>query len=269
MAENKWCKTWASAQPFYDRDMFQTIYNILVQWSNIQNEYWDRNFKLEKERLYIDQLDNMHFTVGRIQIDYVQLKNMSRLPKHPKVNVILKTNYKDKFIYQTDIPIKNGFGLVTKIITDCNGDKIPESEMKNTRILTNNCRSKDPDFLNWKNSFDDDYLYQLTILIMNYYYVMAIIFNDPYIVTYPCKFMKHNDFVIDKILPINKIDVNKLEYFKLELNEKQFNIPCFEIIKEEKDINETEIIVDENIENSIFNDLEKTSVDELCEMLYS
>ena len=265
MTETKWCKTWASAQPYYERQIFKEIYDILVQWSNIQSSYFEKNCTLEKERLHVDDLNDTRFIFGRIQIDYVQLKSMSRLPKHPKVNVILKTFYKDKFIYQTDVPIKNGFGLVTKIITDCNGDKIPESEMKNTRILTNNCRSKDPDFLNWKNSFDDDYLYQLTILIMNYYYVMAIIFNDPYIVTYPCKFMKHNDFVIDKILPINKIDVNNLEYFKLEINEERFNIPCFDIIikEEEKPIQE-EIIIDDNI---TFNDLE--NVDELCEMLNS
>ena len=77
--------------------------------------------------------------------------------------------------------------------------------------------------------------------------------------------MKHNDFVIDKILPINKIDVNNLEYFKLEINEERFNIPCFDIIikEEEKPIQE-EIIIDDNI---TFNDLE--NVDELCEMLNS
>ena len=50
MTETKWCKTWASAQPYYERQIFKEIYDILVQWSNIQSSYFEKNCTLEKER---------------------------------------------------------------------------------------------------------------------------------------------------------------------------------------------------------------------------
>ncbi len=254
-------KTKCGSQEGFNKYFLEKIYYKLKEVQNQQVELMSDN-KLNLRQQISNNMVSNYCTLIITFRDIVQIHYVNPLLSNnqfDKTKLIIKLNgiYNEQVIYQTKRSIVSGYGIMTKILTDCEGRKIK----KPVKIMRYAGKAKTQEFNDWCGQFDDLHIYKLTLLCMEYIYYVSCVLNKSYLITNQENvFANMNKFLIKNILPLNNIDPE----FVFHLNgqdEDVYTMPSFILQKYDAVRVMTEAMPIERVDEQINKDFTDTQIE--------
>ena len=234
------CLTLSQGHQNINRIQFNEIYNIINSWEEEQIEHinenkkeYSSNNKVVRDLLNFKYDKAYYIFENFLVIKYVSPNAFKKFGDMNKVKVSLNIIHNNKILYETSRLNKTSNGYTCDITTDAYGNILLKE--KYVTITAYPSVTYSDEFESFRLQYKP-HLFSMLLLIFDYLYYMAIIFNlyDKFIPK-TVRLIKHKKLVVDKILQINNISTKYVCYLQTgqdyTINDPyilNYNVPCFE-----------------------------------------